>query len=84
MSRPPRTWKCRWNTLCPALSPQLETTRNSASPSSFVTLEMTSKQCPTMAAFSAVTAPQEGICSLGMTRDLDNGVVSVSYEMGKM
>ena len=27
ISRPLRTWKCRWNTLCPACSPMLETTR---------------------------------------------------------
>ena len=27
MSRPLRTWKCRWNTLCPACWPMLETTR---------------------------------------------------------
>ena len=27
MSRPLRTWKCRWNTLCPACWPTLETTR---------------------------------------------------------
>ena len=27
ISRPLRTWKCRWNTLCPACWPMLETTR---------------------------------------------------------
>ena len=27
ISRPLSTWKCRWNTLCPACSPMLETTR---------------------------------------------------------
>ena len=24
---PPRMWKCRWNTVCPASAPQLLTTR---------------------------------------------------------
>ena len=37
MSRPASTWKCRWCTDWPACSPQLETTRKSVMPSSFVT-----------------------------------------------
>ena len=59
MSRPASTWKCRWKTLCPAEAPQLETTRNSEMPSSFVTLLMTSKQWATTAEFSGVISPQE-------------------------
>ena len=68
MSRPASTWKCRWKTLCPAEAPQLETTRNSEMPSSFVTLLMTSKQWATTAEFSGVISPQEVMWALGITR----------------
>ena len=68
MSRPASTWKCRWNTLCPAFSPQLETTRNWAMPRSLVTLEITSKQWATTAEFSAVISPQDAMWALGITR----------------
>src|SRR5699024_7801091 len=49
ISRPESTWKCRWNTLCPACSPILETTRKLSSPMSFAIFAITSKQCATTA-----------------------------------
>ena len=68
MSRPARTWKCRWKTLCPACSPQLDTTRKSVMPCSWVILLMTSKQWATTAEFSGVMAPQDLMWALGITR----------------
>ena len=68
MSRPASTWKCRWGTVWPACSPQLETTRNSLMPISLVILAIASKQRATTAEFSGVTAPQDGMCVLGITR----------------
>ena len=58
----------RWNTLCPAEAPQLDTTRNSSMPRSRVTLLMTSKQWATTAEFSGVISPQEAMWALGITR----------------
>lgn len=68
MSRPASTWKCRWCTDWPACSPQLETTRKSVTPKSFVTCAMTSKAWATTAEFSGEISPQEPMWALGMTR----------------
>ena len=68
MSRPASTWKCRWCTDWPACSPQLETTRKSVTPKSFVTCAMTSKAWATTAEFPGEISPQEPMWALGMTR----------------
>ena len=64
MSRPARTWKWRWGTLCPAWGPQLDTTRKSVTPRSRVIFAMTSKAWATTAELSAVISPQEPMWAL--------------------
>ena len=56
--RPPIKCRCRWNTLCPALSPLLVTRRKSSSPSCLAMAEAATIRWPRVAACSGVAAPR--------------------------